>query len=304
MQSKKRPTIVQESLIDLGEAKKETLDQVLAPFRTQEWVPQGRERAIIEAAFPNSKIIHSYSARHCLLLAPIDDAINVPHCKWKYNRPANIPRCEDMALEIVSSKKPLDGTLSLSFNNRKASFEMVDGNNRITALDMIKKKSNHHDLISSDAFGEDLSWLFQSHVILSVKINATDEENMGWFRTLNKIIPVPDLYLRDESKDKKDAIQAEVDAWKSEFKTHFVDTQTPNRPNTNITQFTELLSKVWDKYNLTEENKEKLHERMDRLNFLISKDIPKGTTELQKKKCVISGCWLFLRTAEKLIEMA
>jgi hypothetical protein len=304
MQSKKRPVIVQESLIDLGEAKKETLEQVLAPFRSQEWVPQGRERAIVEAAFPNSRIIHAHSSRHYMVDAPIYDLLDAPHSKWKYNRPANIPRCEDMAQEIIIAKKPLDTTFSLSFNNRKASFEMVDANNRVTALDIIKKKSEHHDLITSGEYGEDLSWLFQSHVVLSVKINATDEENMAWFRTLNKIVPVPDLYLRDEAKDKREAVQAEVDRWSLEFKSHFSSTNTPNRPNTNITQFTETLSKIWEKLDLSEETKERLHQRMDQLNIHISKNIPKGTTEPQKKKCTLSGCWLFLYTPEQLVKMA
>jgi Txe/YoeB family toxin of Txe-Axe toxin-antitoxin module len=304
MQSKKRPVIVQESLIDLGEAKKETLEQVLAPFRTQEWVPQGRERAIVEAAFPHSKIIHTYSSRHYLLLSPVYDLLNAPHSKWKYNRPANIPRCEDMAQEILIAKKPLDTVFCLSYNNRKITFEMVDANNRVTALDIIKKRSEHHDLITSGEYGEDLSWLFQSHVILSVKINATDEENMAWFRTLNKIVPVPDLYLRDEAKDKREAVQAEVDRWSLEFKSHFSSTNTPNRPNTNITQFTEILSNIWEKLDLSEETKERLHQRMDQLNTHISKNIPKGTTEPQKKKCTLSGCWLFLYTAEQLVKMA
>lgn len=286
----------------LDEEKTDTMDSLLEPYREHECIPTGVIRPLLKCAFPSSTVVHVYSPTHYLVLAPIRDIMGAPMERWENNRPADLPRCEDIARFLVASKKPVDGMLYVSFNNKKKTFDIFDGLHRYTALRFIQQKSKHMDLISSDEFSGDMTWLWESHMIMNLRINTSRGELRCLFEALNKNSPISELYMRDSAQDKVQCIEAAIKVWKQAFPTHFVPSNNPCKPNINVTQFSDLLEMVYDKYQLSEETKDRLEKKLSHLNAEIGKKPPK-MTELQRKKCTSTGCWLFLYGAEKLVSM-
>ena len=297
--SKKGPKIARP----IQEQKAETLDSVLAPYEQQEFVPPHIILQIIQLAFPSSTVVHTYSDRHHVIKLPIRDLLQAPVANWQFNRPADRTRCEDIGTYIAHSKKPVDTTLYVSFNNKKRTFDVIDGIHRYTALCIIKEKSAHLDLISGDECSGDMTWLWDSFMILNVRMNALDGELIELFKSLNKSNPIPELYVRDVAKDKREYIQSLALQWQNDFKSHFSSSAKPNRPNINRDRFMDVLDAVYDKYHLTEEIKEKLKQTLERVNQHISQNIPKKLSAAIREKCEESGCWLFLYSTEELTKM-
>ena len=141
----------------------------------------------------------------------------------------------------------------------------------------------------------------QSIILLNIRFNATDGELVDIFQALNNVNPVPDLYVRDTAKDKKDAIEAVVLNWTKRFKAHFSAATKPKRPNVNRDRFMDLLSEVWDKYQLTQETALQLQEKIETANERVRNEmIGEDVNANMREKCEATGCWLFMHTMEKL----
>lgn len=283
--------------------EKDTLHSLLEPYHSQEYLPIHIISKLVHVVFPSSSTLHSYSSEHVIIKVPIRELLAAPVMNWQYNRPADVPRCEDIAQYMAKSKKPVDTMIYMSFNNKKKSFDVVDGIHRYTALMIIKEKTQHLDFISSNEFGGDMTWLMNSYILLNLRFNATEEELIGLFKALNKSNPIPDLYVRDVAKDKRQWIETLTVRWQNRFKVHFSAAAKPNKPNINRDRFIDVLDAVYDKYHLTEETKDKLEQILERNNGHISQNIPKKLTQTIREKCEATGCWLFLYSAEELIKM-
>ena len=202
--------------------------------------------------------------------------MNAPVKNWQYNRPPDMIRCSDIAQYITISNKPVEPVFFLSFNAKTCTFDVLDGIHRYSALRIIQEHN-----------------IMQSSVLLNIRFNATDGELIEVFKSLNKSSPVPELYVRDTAKDKRDAVEALTAKWMSQYKNHFSSSTKPQKPNTNRDRFIDLLSDLWDTHELeTGAQLEKMIEmentriRMESSNYTIS--------EKNKQKCEISGCWLFV----------
>jgi hypothetical protein len=194
-----------------------TLQQIMASYQNVERIPSSILPTILQTAFPSSKIVHTYNDDHYVVMASIRDMVNVPHGRWEFNRPADRPRCEEMALSIVRAKKPLSTMIYLTFDNQKQIFEIYDGNNRVTTFDIISERNTQVNLVSSNEFEKDLSWLFDFKITLDIHFNATRGEMMDNFEKLNKCIPVSELYHRDVANDKRICVEKEVAFWTKEY---------------------------------------------------------------------------------------
>jgi hypothetical protein len=282
------------------------LNDILEPYRKSEFIPNNIINTLLSLIIPSAEIIHSYSERHMIVKVKVANLLNGPITNWKYNRPPDQIRCADIAKYIYISKKPLDTMLYLSFNNITQSFDVVDGIHRYTSLKILKENNSKSlNLIDPCDYGNnnDAEWLYQSHILLNMRFNATEGELIELFKNLNKSSPISDLYIRDFVKEKREIIENVANTWQVKDKSHFSSNNKPNKPNVNRDRFIDLLQEVYVKYNINEDNKQLLEQVLDRANWDISINIPHKLSETIIDKCKSTGCWLFIYTNEKLIKM-
>lgn len=299
----KRKPKVGQLLIEDDKKQVDTLTSILAPYRQQEFIPSNIIQQVIHFTFPTSSIVHTYSPHHHIIKLTINELLQAPIMNWQFNRPADKIRCEDIARYIAISKKPMDTMLFVNFNNKKQAYDMIDGIHRYNALMIIKEKTSHLDFITENEYSGDMVWLWNSFILLNVRMNTPEGELIEVFKTLNKSNPIPELYVRDVVKDKRELIQSVAIKWQNKFKVHFSSSSKPNKPNINRDRFIDVLDAVYDKYKLMEETKDKLEQILERNNVHILQNLPKKLSPLVRQKCEASGCWLFLYSPEELIKM-
>jgi hypothetical protein len=277
-------------------------------MKKSEYIPTNEISKILNTYFSTTEILHKYNENHYIVKIQISDFLNNNSNikNWKYNRPPDLIRCVDIAKYIYLSKKPIDSMFYLFFNNINSSFEIIDGIHRYTALKYIKQENSKTlDFITPGDLGNnnDASWLYQQFIILNIRFNSLEEELIGAFKNLNKSNPVPDLYFRDEVKERKEVIENIVKIWQTKYKSHFSSSIKPNIPNINRDRFIDLLDKLYDKYDIKSETQYVLEDALENMNEHIKNNIPKKLSELIIKKCNETGCYLFLFKLEKLEEI-
>ena len=275
-------------------------------MKKSEYIPTNEIPKILNTYFTSHEILHKYNENHYIVKIQITDFLNSNIKNWKYNRPPDLIRCVDIAKYIYLSKKPIDSMFYLFFNNINDSFEIIDGIHRYTALKYIKQENSKTiDFITPGDLGNnnDASWLYQQFIILNIRFNSLEEELIGAFKNLNKSNPVPELYFRDEVKERKEVIENIVKIWQTKYKPHFSSSIKPNIPNINRDRFIDLLDKLYDKYDIKLETQYVLEDALDNMNEYIKNHIPNKLSDLIIKKCNETGCYLFLFKLEKLEEL-
>lgn len=282
------------------------VQNLLETYKNSDFIPNNIIQKVLTTLMPTTKIIHMYSERHFIIKIKINDLLTTSITNWTYNRPPDIVRCNDISKYIYLSKSPVDTMLYLNFNNKTKSFDVIDGIHRYTSLKIIKDNNarNSSDSISSDyGNNNDACWLYDSYIILNMRFNSTEGELIELFKTLNKSTPIPDLYIRDIAKEKRDIIENLTNKWQTKYPGHFSSNNKPNKPNINRDRFIDLLEKIYKKYNINENNKNLLEEVLERANWDISVNIPFRLSQTIKKKCKESGCWLFIYTDDKILKL-
>jgi len=285
-----------------------TFMEFLEPYRNQEYISVNIVNKLITNAFLSSQILHEYTSFHKILKIKIADLLSAPISNWQYNRPPDLTRCNDIARYIYNSKSPIDTMIYLSYNNKRQTFDVVDGIHRYTSLKIIKEhNSKPLDLLTPSDFGNnnDADWLFNSYIIINLRINALDGELIELFKNLNKSNPIPDLYIRDVNQEKKDIIEKIVNSWQQKYWSHFSTKSKPNKPNINRDRFIDLIEIIYDKYEINNEKRNYLENLLERTNTNISYNVPKKITKTKNihDKCVETGCWLFIYSIEELTKM-
>ena len=285
---------------------KSSLQKLLHPYVNSEFLPINIISKLLECSFVSSELLHEYSEYHKIIKIKIDDLLSASITNWQYNRPADLIRCRDIAKYIYRSKKYIDTMLYLSFNNKTKSFDVIDGIHRYTSLKILQyENSKPIDLLTPSEFGgdNDATWLYESYIIVNIRINSSDGELIELFKTLNKSNPIPDLYIRDVNKDKREIIETLCNNWQIKYKSHFSSKNKPNKPNINRDRFIDFLEILYDKYNISDETRNKLEDILDKANTMISYNIPPNITESIKEKCNKSGLWIFMYSIEELMRI-
>jgi len=300
---KKKPNIIIEE-----DNFSNSFIELLKPYRNQEYIPINIINPFILSAFSSSEVLHEYSANHKIIKIKIEDLLSAPIMNWQYNRPPDLIRCNDIARYIYKSKTSIDTMLYLSFNNKTQAFDIIDGIHRYTSLKIIKEhNSKPLDLITPSDFGNnnDAKWLFDTYIIINLRINALDGELIELFKNLNKSNPIPDLYIRDVNKEKKEIIEKIAKDWQNKYSSHFSCKSKPYKPNINRDRFIDLLEMIYDKYEINEEKRALLENILERTNTNISYNVPRKITKTKSinEKCVETGCWLFIYTVDELVKM-
>jgi hypothetical protein len=270
-----------------------------------EFIPNSIIPAIIAHHFPVAEIMHSFNECHLLCKIPIHSILSGAITNWEYNRPPDMARCPDIARYMYRSKKPIDTMIYLAYKCAADTFEVLDGIHRVTALRILKAENEKPlDLISAGDFGSnnDASWIYNQHAIVNIRFNAVLGDLIEIFKTLNKSQNVPDIYIRDVAKEKRDLINAIANEWQIRFKKNFSSSANPIVCNTNRNKFVDLLDKLYDKYKITEATGGLLKQALEDANTRISFNVPLKLSMDARVKCIETGCYLFVYKNDKLEE--
>lgn len=259
-----------------------------------EFIPSEIIPTILAYHFDQVAVAMTFSPDHAVYKIKIKYLLQDAVKNWEYNRQPDMVRCPDIARYITVAKKPIDTMFYMTYNNPKDQFEVLDGIHRITALKLIKEDSMPDlDLIE---------WLLEQEVLVNIRFNATFGQLIEVFTNLNKSQPVPELYIRDQKKERRDTIEAIANEWAVMYKKHFSSASNPICGNTNRNKFIDLLDKLYDKHNIGEYGSgiRKLRKLLSEANTLISRNIPPKASVDVRVKCRESGCYLFLLKNDEL----
>ena len=278
---------------------------VRKPYISSEYIPPNIIQIVMTHHFNSSELLLSYNENHGIYKIMIKDLLVDSVTNWEYNRPPDMSRCPDIARYIYNTRKPIDTMIYLSFNNLKETFEVLDGIHRITALKIIKEEnSKPFDLLDHFEFGTGncAHWLYNQYLLVNIRFNAPLGELIETFKNLNKSQTVPELYIHDHTKEKRDTIDTIANEWFVKYKKHFSSASNPFLGNTNRNKFVELLDKLYEKYKIRQCNSDKLRKLLDDANLRISTIIPTKASIDLRVKCKETGCYLFLFKNDKLEE--
>jgi hypothetical protein len=254
----------------------------------------------MEHHFPTSELVLQYSETHRDYKIKMSDVLSNNSIKnWQFNRPPDPNRCPDIAKSIYNSKRPIDTKLYMGYNHKTNIFEVIDGIHRLTALKIIKQENSKDlDLLENSDFGSNLdaTWLYNQYIIVNIRFgsSASNSELINAFENLNKCQVVPNLYICDQSREKREVIDSIANEWGHIYKKHFTSSSNPIIGNTNRNKFVELLDKIYDKYNLDGSDINKLKQLLNSANAKIRANVPKKIGIEMRAKCIETGCYLFL----------
>ena len=272
------------------------------PYKNSEFIPLNLITVIMQHHFQSAIMIHKFNETHMIYKILIGDLLVASIKNWEYNRPPDMARCPDIARYIYNSKKPVDSMLYLTYTNINDNFEVLDGIHRLTALKIIKEE-NSKTIISEFGSNCDAEWLYNQYLIVNIRFNANLGDLIDIFKNLNKSQTVPELYIKDHTKEKREIIDIISNEWYIKYKKHFSSSANPIMGNTNRNKFVELLDTIYDKYNIDETCTNKLRDILDDINNKISGQMPSKASLDIRLKCKESGCYLFLYKNDKLLEM-
>ena len=255
----------------------------------------------ISSLIPSFECIHKYNNEHFVFKCKIIDLIKGPFENWEYNRPADKYRSIDIAkyaLNINKKQYDLDWILYTFYSSEDEIIKIYDGIHRFEALSLV-----YQDNTNTNTNNNDLRWLYDKYILISMRLNATFGEISDLFLSLNKNHPVPDLYISNKDNDKKTIIEEVAFEWQQKYKSHFSSNNKPNLPNTNINNFIDILDKIYKKYKINKMNKYLLNDYLNQMNERIKNHIPKKVSLTAVKKCQDSGCYLFLYKKDTLEDM-
>jgi hypothetical protein len=255
------------------------------------------------------EIIHTYCENHVLGKITVRDLLNMQHIgNWKFNRPPDYIRCKEIAKYIFTKRPCLDWLFYAVGNGNSRAFSIIDGIHRFTAFKLIhtenSKPCHAPDLLTPNEFAGDLSWFYQQHVLISLRTNTSEGEEVDLFRQINMSNPVPDLYIQNPDYEKRCLIEETVKTWTDQYRAHFSANSKPNVPNVNRDRFIELLNFLCDKHGINKSNNpQKLEELLYEMNHKIRQNLPKRISQKSLDKCGETGCYLFLVKQDILQEL-
>jgi hypothetical protein len=251
-------------------------------------------------------IIHTYSADHVILKCKISEILANQNIiqNWKFNRPPDYNRCKEIASVIWKRKSNTDWLLYMIQDSTTGIMYVIDGIHRFTAFKLIYEENQKPmDMLTPSIFAGDASWFYDQYVLVSLRTNTSEGEEIDLFRQLNMSNPVPTLYMQNPDYDKKCLVEDIAKKWSDQYRSHFSANPKPNVPNTNRDRFIELLDFLCDKYCINRStNPHKLEEYLYEMNHKIRQDLPKKISQKSLDKCAETGCYLFLLKQDVLQE--
>ena len=205
--------------------------------------------------------------------------------QWNYNRCISLEKVEAIISNIEKNKyTTLDSMLY--FFKVKDKLICIDGNHRREALILLYRKKQ-----------------LMSVLCYIQQINEGNDdvelEMKNKFKLINQNTPIPEIYMdildenetakKDYLDKKKKIIENLLELYKLKFKTFYVSSNKPRKPNFNDTLFIDLCN------SLNFDNEENLRKQLENLNLeLFKKKFSKNKlTKKQQEKCKESNFYLF-----------
>ena len=246
-------------------------------------------------------IITQYKTNHILGSCLIDDIIKFKWSKWKYNRPPDMIRVEEI-VQYIERGNSIDWLLYFIYSDngdKLSCLSIYDGLHRMSAISEYIKQFERQQSIRCP--------LRDSTIVISIRINPTLGEIVDAFEVINKSVPVPFLeHMGIDLQDtkKRDIIEEVVEKWQRRYKLHFKSTSKTNIPNINRDTFMDIVNKLYDLYNINEDKK-KLEKVLKAINAYMQdiNILPNNTfSEKALEKCKATGCFLFLVKSNRLFD--
>ena len=242
----------------------------------------------------NITVIHTFQPNHylgiCSILDLLGEMNNIEN--WEYNRPPDLERSREIANAISQTKNAIDWVLHFSYDSATKCFQVIDGIHRLYALEMAKETDTETE------------WLKKQNIIINFKVDVSKGELVDWFHAINNSNPVPELYLRDTSLEKRECIEKIAKEWQEKYPGHFMSSKKPNKGHINRDRFMDILDVLYEKYKKTHSKllsmEDSLREKIQNKNLYIRENLPKKLSQKILEKCGNSGCYLFLQETEWL----
>jgi hypothetical protein len=247
------------------------------------------------------KLVIQHSERHYTFKCKMRKFLELKMLKWKYNRPPNQERVEEIGDSLNEKNEKLSFIFQCIYNKEEHGLELIDGMHRYHAIKYLSS-------ILED--NEENEWFYCSVLLIEAKVyNTEDKEVKVWFSAINNCIPVPDLYI-DPDEQKREIVEEVVNKYYSVYTTHFRGVR-PNIPNTNTERFTKLICFIYEQFDISIETKKNIYRILEDINKtieqIVSNDDPtkfnKKITQRTMEICYKTKMYLFLATKEKLYQM-
>lgn len=281
-------------------------EYVMSIYRNVNFIPFSAFDIILKHHFPSSTIILKEGMSNDFVMkVKVKDLLTAPIKNWKCNRPPDKVRCKEIARYIYNNQQKINTAFYFSYDNINCRFDVFDGIHRLTALKKIKEENSKPFIVGEFGCNNDATWLYNQYVIVYMYFNATEGNIIDLFKSLNKSISVPELYLKDRNDEKVQVIETVCKEWQKRHKKHFSESKTPHLGNINRDTFIDLLDKLYDKHNIyeCESSIDELNSKLEEANKRISQKIPMKASVEARVKCKLSGCYLFLYRNDELLEI-
>ena len=140
------------------------------------------------------KPIIQYHGRHVLYKISLKTLFNMNIVNWKFNRPPDMLRCEEIAKYYISiaPASHLDATFILHLNTELDQFEVIDGIHRLTALSILQQQ------FSEDANTQQKHyWFYNTVILVSIRKDFPEMALAQLFYSINKSISVSGLHIEN-----------------------------------------------------------------------------------------------------------
>ena len=202
-----------------------------------------------------------------------------PIYRWKGQRPPDSLRIKEISLHI-KREKSIDGIIYLYYDKEQNCFFCYDGLHRLEALRTLINE-NYTDKLN---------------ILLSIRLNVSQGDIMDHFNSLNKCIPVPDIYTGIRNASIITTIESVVNLYVAKYPQHFSTSRNPNTPNENKDRLKDRLNFLIEN-NTTElelDSEDNLISILETINEHVRNNIPRKSTRKQLEKCEASGLYIFL----------
>lgn len=184
---------------------------------------------------------------------------------WNLNRQPDKIRIPEIKDNIMKQKY-VDGMIYMAYTKNCEKLICYDGIHRITALIELSKTD-----------------INISNYVLIIHLCEYNEEYMKQkFISLNKNIPVPDLFITD--KDIKTTVILFVDKLQNKYSNFFSSSKRPNIPNINRDILTDKITDIIQTLKLNNITDKQLSTYFKKFNIIMELNFKNNLTKTAKKK--------------------